>query len=74
MASSALNLKGLIELALHKPQNLATESELIEYANAAVIAFQKADADSSEYLSIPELSNLCSDMGLPMEDDEEEGL
>ena len=73
MASGAFNLKSLIEHALHKPQNLATESELIEYANAAVIAFERADADSSEFLSIKELSNLCSEMGLPMEDDEEEG-
>ena len=73
MALSPADLRALVDHALHKPKNLATESELIEYANGAVLAFQRADVDSSESLTIPELKNLCSDMGLPMEDDEEEG-
>ena len=62
-----------IDKILHNPKNLSTESELKEHANSAIAAFRAADIDSSGSLSIPELVSLCSHMGLPMEDDEEEG-
>jgi hypothetical protein len=73
MAQYSLEMRGLIDQALHNPKNLATESELTEQANSALSAFREADVDSSESLTIPELVSLCSHMGLPMEDDEEEG-
>ena len=73
MALSSADIQKLVENALHTPKNLATELELNEYANAAVFAFQRADVDFSDSLSIKELRILCSEMGLPMEDDEEEG-
>ena len=73
MAQYSLELHNLIDQALHNPKNLASESELTEQANAALAAFRDADVDSSESLTIPELVSLCSHMGLPMEDDEEEG-
>ena len=62
-----------IDKILHNPKNLSTESELKEHANSAIAAFRAADVDNSGSLSIPELVSLCSHMGLPMEDDEEEG-
>lgn len=74
MSLSAANLKKLVDHALHQPKNLATEQELNEHSNAALLAFQRADVDFSDSLTIPELRNLCSEMGLPMEDDEEEGM
>ena len=63
-----------VEETLTHPKNLCTETELIEQANAAFLAFRKADADSSNALSIPELLRLCEEMGLPAEKDEEEML
>ena len=73
MEKHSSKLTKLVEQALHHPKNLATESELVEYANSALSAFLEADADSTETLTSPELIRLCSNMGLPMEDDEEEG-
>ena len=73
MEKYSLQLKNLVELTLHHPKNLATELELVEYANSALSAFLEADVDSTETLTSPELIRLCSNMGLPMEDDEEEG-
>ena len=73
MEKYSSKLTNLVEQALHHPKNLATESELVEYANSALSAFLEADADSTETLTSPELIRLCSNMGLPMEDDEEEG-
>ena len=74
MDKYSLQLTKLVEQALHHPKNLATESELLEYANSALTGFLEADADSTETLTTPELIKLCSNMGLPMEDDEEEGI
>jgi hypothetical protein len=73
MEKYTLQLANLVKQALHHPKNLATESELVEYANSALSAFLEADVDFTETLSSPELIRLCSNMGLPVEDDEEEG-
>lgn len=63
-----------VQGTLMHPKNLCTEPELTEQANAAFIAFRKADGDNSNQLSIPELLRLCEEMGLPAEKDEEEML
>lgn len=73
MEKYSLQVANLVQQALHHPKNLATESELVEYANSALSAFLEADVDSTETLCSLELIRLCSNMGLPMEDDEEEG-
>jgi Ca2+-binding EF-hand superfamily protein len=71
---SSIDINNWVLQALHYPHNLASESELNEHANAALSAFSNADVDSSKLLTVPELRNLCFEMGLPMENDEEEAL
>lgn len=70
---STIDINNWVLQALHSSYNLASESELKEHANAALSAFNNADIDASKSLTIPELRNLCLEMGLPMENDEEEG-
>jgi hypothetical protein len=70
---STIDINNWVLQALHYQNNLASESELKEHANAALSAFNNADIDVSKSLTVPELRSLCFEMGLPMENDEEEG-
>lgn len=63
-----------VKSTLDHPKNLATEIELKEQGKVALKAFLDNDADESGALDFGELKNLCQNMGLPMEDDEEEQL
>jgi Ca2+-binding EF-hand superfamily protein len=60
--------------AFSSSRNIATEGELTEQAQLAVTNFRLADKDLSGTISFDELPALCSFMGLPLEQDEEEML
>jgi len=66
--------EGWISKYLKSPKNLATEVELREQARIAINYFKEADTDGGGSLSFQELKRLCDQMGLPMENDEEEML
>eukprot|EP01038_Epipyxis_sp_PR26KG_P009672 gene9672-13022_t len=67
-------IDGWVQRIISTPRNLATEVELIEQSKVALKLFLRADIDNSKFLSFEELKNLCDHMGLPMTDNEEEGL
>ena len=62
-----------MKVQFEDPANLATENELLEQANIALKAFERAD-DGDNNLVFKELCVLMEDLGLPVEDDEEEAL
>jgi len=59
---------------LQNPKNLASENELREQGRVAIKYFIKADLDESGYLDFKELKQLCDEIGLPMEKEEEYSL
>jgi len=67
-------MEQIVAKVLQSPKNLATEIELQEQAKVAITQFRENDIDGSETLSFQELKRLCDNMGLPMEQDEEEAL
>jgi Ca2+-binding EF-hand superfamily protein len=66
------NYEGLITSILNDPKNLSTEAELNIQLHQALVAFKRSDIDESGYLSNEEVKYLCSIMGLPLSEDEEE--
>lgn len=69
-----MNMDTLIDKCLNDPSNLATEIELREQLQVAARAFTDADIDGSGALNFDEITRLCSEMGLPLDGDEEEYL
>jgi Ca2+-binding EF-hand superfamily protein len=66
--------QSLVSAALENPKNLASEQELREAINLAIINFQNCDKDKSGALTFSELPSLCESMGLPLGADEDETM
>jgi Ca2+-binding EF-hand superfamily protein/ankyrin repeat protein len=64
----------IVEEILRNPKNLASEIELREQASVALKYFKDYDIDKTNTLSFDEIKLLCNNLGLPMENDEEEML
>jgi Ca2+-binding EF-hand superfamily protein len=63
-----------VQVTFEGPKNIATIEELTQQATLAVTNFTLADKDQSGTVSFDELPGLCSFMGLPLQQDEEEML